>query len=634
MNTRVLELIKNPKIITESDLSILESESEKMPYAQSIRALYLYGINLYQSENYKENLSKTAAYTTDKKILFQFINSQKTVQKEETPTHQTQEQIIENQVPNEKTTAEDIIEKTDVSPQEVEDVSVVLNKFDIDRIIKSENQDNSEFIVVEGEKNRLLYEGEENFLEEKSQEIDIEATKESGIITVKDDLESNESMIAHDDNRSEETISEHKNVEEVIETPIQKVSETNVESQAQDEDPSGNVSFNGIEEFLPQVKFSVPKNHLDYLNPPKKEIRKEESPVQEKPVSKTEFKEPIAAEIREEEIDNSQISFGETQSFEVSKPVESEKTETVIENQNEEKVVEDQINFENTQSFEVSEPEKIEETKIQAVNQIAEANTKDQISFENTQTFEVSKPEKNVIETSNQEIENIAIEKEAIVEQPISTWKPMSFSANTPDALIGRSTVVEKPKQEIKIEEKIEKPELTEEIVIEEKPTEVEKIQTKEIERPVMNVSFFGNEAPKIIKEKEIPSILDKPKAEEIPDSNVGTFINTWQSWLKIDRQKSEESPEKTMVVKEKIIDQFIEKNPKISQLKDEVNFVVKEKKDDISHLMTETLAKLYVEQKLYSKAIKAYETLIEKHPQKEDYFKEKIEEVKEIRKS
>jgi len=630
MNTRVLELIKNPKIITESDLSILESESEKMPYAQSIRALYLYGINLYQSENYKENLSKTAAYTTDKKILFQFINSQKTVQKEETPTHQTQEQIIENQVPNEKTTAEDIIEKTDVSPQEVEDVSVVLNKFDIDRIIKSENQDNSEFIVVEGEKNRLLYEGEENFLEEKSKEIDIEATKESGIITVKDDLESNESMIAHDDNRSEETISEHKNVEEVIETPIEKVSETIVESQAQDEDPSGNVSFNGIEEFLPQVKFSVPKNHLDYLNPPKKEIRKEESPVQEKPVSKTECKEPIAAEIHEEEIDNSQISFGETQSFEVSKPVEVEKTEAVIENQNEEKVVEDQINFENTQSFEVSEPEKIEETKIQAVNQIAEENTKDQISFENTQTFEVSKPEKNVMETSNQEIENIAIEKEAIVEQPISTWKPMSFSANTPDALIGRSTVVEKPKQEIKIE----KPELTEEIVIEEKPTEVEKNQTKEIERPVMNVSFFGNEAPKIIKEKEIPSILDKPKTEEIPDSNVGTFINTWQSWLKIDRQKSEESPEKTMVVKEKIIDQFIEKNPKISQLKDEVNFVVKEKKDDISHLMTETLAKLYVEQKLYSKAIKAYETLIEKHPQKEDHFKEKIEEVKEIRKS
>ena len=619
MNTRILELIKNPKIITESDLSILESESDKMPYAQSIRALYLYGINLYQSENYKENLSKTAAYTTDKKILYQFINSQKISQKEETLTQQPAEQVIENQIPNIKTAAVDIIEKTDENAKEMENTSVILNKFDIDRIIESESHDNSEFIVVEGEKNRLLYEGEENFLEEKSQEIDIEATKESGVITVKDDLDSKENLIINDDDRSEETIAEHKHVEEVIETPIEKVSETNVDTQVQDEDSSGNVSFNGIEEFLPQVKFSVPKNHLDYLNPSKKEIKKDEIPVQEKTVSKSEYKEPTATEIREEEIDNSQISFGETQSFEVSKPVEVEKTEIVIESQNEEKVVEHEVNFESTQSFEVSEPEKIEET------QIAEENTKDQISFENTQTFE----EENVIETSNQEIK-----KEEIAEKPVSTWKPMSFSANTPDALIGRSPEVETPKQEIKIEEKLEKPEVTEEIIIDEKPIEAEKPQITETERPVMNVSFFGNDVSKIKEEKEIPSILDKPKAEEIPDSNVGTFINTWQSWLKIDRQKSEELPEKTIVVKEKIIDQFIEKNPKISQLKDEVNFVVKEKKDDISHLMTETLAKLYVEQKLYSKAIKAYETLIEKHPQREDYFKEKIEEVKEIRKS
>lgn len=599
MNTRILELIKNPKLITESDLRILESESEKTPYAQSIRALYLYGINLYQSENYKENLSKTAAYTTDKKILYQFINSQKIIQKEETAAQKLDEQVIENQIPNIKTSASDIIEKAEANSPAIEDAAVVLNKFDVDQIIESTESQNSEFIIVEGEKNRLLYEGEENFLEEKSPEIDIEATKESGIITVKDDLEVKENLIINDDNRSEETIAEHKNVEEVIETPIEKISETGIDTQVQDEDSSGNISFNGIEEFLPQVKFSVPKNHLDYLNPPKKESKKKEIPSQEKPVSNSEYKEPTAAEIRaEEEIDNSQISFGETQSFEVSKP------------------------------------EKTEETEIETVDQISKENIKDQISFENTQTFEVSQPQKNVIETSNQETENLTIEKEVPAEQPVSTWKPMSFSANTPDALIGKSPEVVQPKQEIKIEEKVEEPEVTEEIIIDEKPIEEERPLTIESERPVMNVSFFGNDVSKTIKENEIPSILDKPKAEEIPDSNVGTFINTWQSWLKIDRPKTEESPEKTIVVKENIIDQFIEKNPRISQLKDEVNFVVKEKKDDISHLMTETLAKLYVEQKLYSKAIKAYETLIEKHPQKEEYFKEKIEEVKEIRKS
>lgn len=597
MNTRVLELIKNPKIITESDLNILESESEKMPYAQSIRALYLYGINLYKTENYKENLSKTAAYTTDKKILYQFINSQKINKKDEVLVQKTLNNVSDNQTINKTVTAENVIEKNLENSVEVENTSVVLNKFDIDKIIENESSQNSEYIVVEGEKNRLLYEGEENFLEEKSEEIDMEATKESGVITVKDDLEIKENLIVNDDNRSEETISEHKNVEEVVEIPTENVSETIVDSQVQDEDSSGNISFNGIEDFLPQVKFSVPKNHLDYLNPPKKEIRKEENLSRVEHVPKSEYKGPIVEEISENEIDDSQISFGETQSFEFSKTVESEKTED------------------------------------QNLNQIEEKGAENQIRFENTQTFEVSQPEETVDETSISQPENIEVEEDVV--EPVSTWKPMSFSANTPDALIGKTAEVEMPKQEIKTEEKVKKPELIEEIFIEEKPIEEEKPQISETERPVMNMSFFGSQVSKVAeKEKEIPPILDKVIEQDLVESNVGTFINTWQNWLKIDRPKDAETVEKAIVVKEKIIDQFIEKNPRISQLKDEVNFIVKEKKDDISHLMTETLAKLYVEQKLYSKAIKAYETLSEKHPQKKDYFQEKIEEVKEIRKS
>ena len=598
MNTRVLELIQNPKIITESDLTILESESEKMPYAQSIRALYLYGINLYKTENYKENLSKTAAYTTDKKILYQFINSQKNSQKEEAPAQEVAQQIIEVQTINEVTTADHIIEKTIENPKEMEEASVVLNKFDIDKIIEAESLDNSEFVLVKGEKNRLLYEGEENFLEEKSQEIDLEATKESGVITVKDDSEITENLIINDDNRSDETISEKKETEEVLEIPEEKTEEITIDTQVQDEDSSGNISFNGIEDFLPQVKFSVPKNHLDYLNPPKKEIKKEEISHAEKPSYKSEYKEPEFLEIAEDKIDKSQISFGDTQSFESLEPVIKDETES------------------------------------QSTKEITEAGTNDQISFEDTQDFPVAAPVTFLAETQITETENIEAEKPEVVEEPVSTWKPMTFSANTPDALIGKTPEIEKPKQDIIIKEEKVKPEAIEEIVIDEKPIEEEKPLAKETERPVMNVSFFGNQVAKIAEKKEIPAILEKPKSEEMVDSNVGTFINTWQSWLKIDRPKAAETAEKTIVVKEKIIDQFIEKNPKISQLKDEVNFVVKEKKDDISHLMTETLAKLYVEQKLYSKAIKAYETLIQKHPQKEDYFNEKIEEVKEIRKS
>lgn len=585
MNTRVLELIKNPKIIIESDLKILESESEKMPYAQSIRALYLYGINLYQSEKYKENLSKTAAYTTDKKILYQFINSEKISKKEITSTQIEPEETAHNQtINNTETEVVKPAESEIVTEIEKTETQSVINQFDIDKTIENESEKNSEFVVLENE---------ENSVEEKNHKIDSQPTKEPEIVLVKDDLEIKDNLIVIDENRSEETISEHKTVEEVLETTEEKTTEPITETQVQDEDSSGNISFNGIEDFLPQVKFSVPKNHLDYLNPPKREIKKEvQQPIQEIPVAKIEYAEPVVPEIAENEIDNSQVSF------------------------------------ENTQTLEISKPTKVVEVESEIDENICE----DEISFENTQSFEVSKPEEPVIVAKIQEQEIIS-KKVKVDEQPISEWKPMSFSANIPDALIGKTTEAEKqPEVESIVEEKTAEPEIKEEIIINEKPIVEEKPQILETERPVMNVSFFGNEVSRIEeKEKEIPAIIEKPEAKEIPDSNVGTFINTWQSWLKIERK---ETAEKQAKVKEKIIDNFIETNPKISQLKEESNYVVKEKKDDISHLMTETLARLYTEQKLYTKAIKAYEILSEKHPHKKDYFEEKIEEVKEIRKS
>ncbi|WP_415324494.1 hypothetical protein [Chryseobacterium sp. MMS23-Vi53] len=74
MNHRVLELLKTPKNIQSEDLDLLKEEINSFPYVQNIRALYLYGVNLYDKENYQKVLSTTAAYTTDKKILYQLIN--------------------------------------------------------------------------------------------------------------------------------------------------------------------------------------------------------------------------------------------------------------------------------------------------------------------------------------------------------------------------------------------------------------------------------------------------------------------------------------------------------------------------------------------------------------------------------
>ncbi len=83
---------------------------------------------------------------------------------------------------------------------------------------------------------------------------------------------------------------------------------------------------------------------------------------------------------------------------------------------------------------------------------------------------------------------------------------------------------------------------------------------------------------------------------------------------------------------KRHIIDKFIENNPKISPIKNYIPTanVVQETTDN-SELMTETLAKVYLEQKKYTKAIQAYEILILKYPEKFSYFANRISDIKKL---
>jgi hypothetical protein len=141
-----------------------------------------------------------------------------------------------------------------------------------------------------------------------------------------------------------------------------------------------------------------------------------------------------------------------------------------------------------------------------------------------------------------------------------------------------------------------------------------------------------------------------------VDNSNIPQFINTWHSWLKLDestqnptvlpvdtlpideiehaetKEEDIQTENSIVEIRSKAIETFIENEPKISRLKDENDFVHKDKSNDISHLMTETLVNLYVEQKLYAKAIRGYEILQEKNPTKTKEYKLKIEEVKNLR--
>jgi tetratricopeptide (TPR) repeat protein len=94
-----------------------------------------------------------------------------------------------------------------------------------------------------------------------------------------------------------------------------------------------------------------------------------------------------------------------------------------------------------------------------------------------------------------------------------------------------------------------------------------------------------------------------------------------------------EEDEEGHKFIKLEIIDKFIEANPKIAPVKenDKTPVNIGKNSDEPTHLMTETLAKVYLEQKKYAKAIQAYEILILKYPEKSSFFADRIQDIKDL---
>ncbi|MGB5236583.1 MAG: hypothetical protein WBM43_11345 [Flavobacteriaceae bacterium] len=82
------------------------------------------------------------------------------------------------------------------------------------------------------------------------------------------------------------------------------------------------------------------------------------------------------------------------------------------------------------------------------------------------------------------------------------------------------------------------------------------------------------------------------------------------------------------------LIDKFMESDHKIEPDKDAPVVDIKSSsklKDD--ELMTETLAKVYLEQKKYKKAIQSYRILSLKYPEKSGFFADRIKAVKQLQK-
>lgn len=83
------------------------------------------------------------------------------------------------------------------------------------------------------------------------------------------------------------------------------------------------------------------------------------------------------------------------------------------------------------------------------------------------------------------------------------------------------------------------------------------------------------------------------------------------------------------------LIDRFISVNPKIVPNKDNGENLIPSKETarlDKTELMTETLARIYLEQGKYKEALQAYKILILKYPEKSSFFADQIKAVEKLR--
>jgi hypothetical protein len=165
-------------------------------------------------------------------------------------------------------------------------------------------------------------------------------------------------------------------------------------------------------------------------------------------------------------------------------------------------------------------------------------------------------------------------------------------------------------------------------------------------------VTYDKNSSVDTLEQSIISSINEADGAKNLVEEklNIGKPLefsqnekHSFQEWLQLSRlspiertpqPKVDHNPVEDAEKRKKLelIDKFIENNPKIPPIKKDNSITVIEPKiEDKSYLMTETLARVYLEQRKYSKAIQAYEILILKYPEKSSFFADRISDIKNL---
>ncbi|WET04390.1 hypothetical protein [Flavobacterium sp. YJ01] len=529
-------LMNKPDAITEKQADALGSVLNEFPYFQSARALRLKGLYNQNSFKYNYALKVTAAHTSDRSVLFDFITSEifTSIQNdfyEQKLRDLLEITVFESEIISPEQIRKAIEVKTEVEEQPISETIKVTETANIVNPVKTEDVkkvpeiDPSIFLAIK-EAQSITFEKPIKTEEPKT----LPVIDESIFDTIKQaQLVTYEKPVAEEENDA--TVVEESILESTKETENASFTET-----TKTEQPTIDRIENSI---LSSIKVSETPS-----------VKESEAIIATEEQKFDRVENSILSSIKEAESANAeQLSKIE----EVKEgPIIEEPSQNSHEDEDDDSVIEEMI---------------IPEFKMNPV-------------------------ERSILSSI----------KEAEIKTP-----------EAPKEVI-QEVVKAEEKDEEEIKEENEEP--IEEIIEEEESNEPAKTAAEHLE--------IGKPLDFSLSEKHsFQEWLQLSRTEPIDRSNE---ISP-EEQAKIEAAKEEERQKKA-----EIIDKFIENNPKISPIKPGTSAPVVQIESNIednSYLMTETLARVYLEQKKYTKAIQAYEILILKYPEKITFFADRISDIK-----